>query len=326
MSTCRQVLPAWGEVRLSDVTHAGVSEWVAELTASHLSPASVRYAHRVFALVLEHAVRDRRILANPAAGVRLPRTTTPPPVFLSHQQVHELADAAGGYRTLILTLAYTGLRWGEAAALRTNRVDLQGQRLTVDQATAEVRGRVIFGSPKSHQQRSVPFPRFLVPLLREQSTGKLASDLLFQGPHGGVLRNTNFRRRVFDRAAASAGLVGVTPHVLRHTAASLAVASGASVKAVQRMLGHASAAMTLDVYAGLFADDLDAVGASLDDAAAAVLRPEFCGLDADQTDLRASPAVDPGDHKGPLSCDDTWGRLRDSNPRPTHYECVALAS
>jgi integrase len=60
----------------------------------------------------------------------------------------------------------------------------------------------------------------------------------------------------------------VTPHDLRHTAASLAVSAGANVKAVQRMLGHASAAMTLDVYADLFDDDLEAVATALHDARA----------------------------------------------------------
>ena len=65
----------------------------------------------------------------------------------------------------------------------------------------------------------------------------------------------------------AAGLTDVTPHDLRHTAASLAVASGATVKAVQRMLGHASAAMTLDVYSGLFDDDLSDPAARMDAAA-----------------------------------------------------------
>src|SRR5687767_7102262 len=65
-------------------------------------------------------------------------------------------------------------------------------------------------------------------------------------------------------ACKAAGLVDVSPHDLRHTAASLAVAAGANVKVVQQMLGHASAAMTLDVYAGLFRDDLDAVADALD--------------------------------------------------------------
>jgi integrase len=62
----------------------------------------------------------------------------------------------------------------------------------------------------------------------------------------------------------------MTPHDLRHTAASLAVSAGANVKAVQRMLGHASAAMTLDVYADLFDDDLDAVALALDAAHAQI--------------------------------------------------------
>ena len=61
------------------------------------------------------------------------------------------------------------------------------------------------------------------------------------------------------------GLVGLTPHELRHTAASLTVSARANVKAVERMLGHASAAMTLDVYSGLFDDDVDGVAARLDE-------------------------------------------------------------
>lgn len=81
---------------------------------------------------------------------------------------------------------------------------------------------------------------------------------------GGVLRLNNWRRRVFDPAVERAGLVDLTPHDLRDTAASPAIASGANVKAVQQMLGHTSAAMTLDVYAGLFPGDLDVVGRSLD--------------------------------------------------------------
>jgi integrase len=85
--------------------------------------------------------------------------------------------------------------------------------------------------------------------------GRPKDALVFTAPSGGPLRNTNFRPRFF------------TPHDLRHTAASLAVAAGANVKAVQRMLGHASAAMTLDVYADLFEDDLDQVADRLDLAA-----------------------------------------------------------
>ena len=81
--------------------------------------------------------------------------------------------------------------------------------------------------------------------------GKSPEDLVFTAPGGGVLRNTNFRPQFFDRAARAAGLEGLTPHELRDTTASLAVAAGANVNSVQQMLGHASAAMTLAVYAWL---------------------------------------------------------------------------
>ena len=76
-----------------------------------------------------------------------------------------------------------------------------------------------------------------------------------------------FRRAAFDRAAASIGMPGLHPHELRHTAASLAIASGADVKVVQTMLGHASAAMTLDQYGHLFGDRLDEVADAMDAAA-----------------------------------------------------------
>ena len=88
---------------------------------------------------------------------------------------------------------------------------------------------------------------------------------------GGVLRNSNWRARVFEPAVQECQKTDetfptITPHDLRHTAASLAVVAGANVKAVQRMLGHAKASMTLDVYADLFDEDLDSVAESLDAA------------------------------------------------------------
>jgi integrase len=94
--------------------------------------------------------------------------------------------------------------------------------------------------------------------------GKDPSALVFTSPTGAPLRNRNARRGWFDAAAEQAGAAGLTPHELRHTAASLAVSAGANVKAVQRMLGHASAALTLDRYADLFDDDLDGVAERLD--------------------------------------------------------------
>jgi hypothetical protein len=82
---------------------------------------------------------------------------------------------------------------------------------------------------------------------------------VFQGSRGGVLRNGNFHRRTFGPAAIAIGEPRLTPHGLRHTAASLAIAAGGNVKVVQQMLGQATASMTLDLYGHLFPDQLDDV-------------------------------------------------------------------
>ena len=147
-----------------------------------------------------------------------------------------------------------------------NEFDTMRRRISVVEAVSEVRGKLLWGTPKTHQQRSVPIPKFLVDPLDVLKAGKGPQDLIFTEARGWVLRNHNFRRDVFADAAVAAGLKGLTLHELRHTAASLAISSGANVKAVQRMLGHASAAMTLDVYSGLFDDDLDGLAARMDEA------------------------------------------------------------
>ncbi len=115
----------------------------------------------------------------------------------------------------------------------------------------------------------MPLPAALAEPLARRCEGKQGDDLLVTTASGTVLRLRNWRRVVFDPAVRAASLSDVTPHDLRHTAASLAVASGATVKSVQRMLGHASAAMTLDVYSGLFDDDLAALADRMDAAARA---------------------------------------------------------
>jgi integrase len=244
-----QILPRWELVPLSRITHSDVSSWVHGLIDEGLAPATVRYAHRVLSLALTAAVRDGRLVRNVAEGVPLPRVVATPKRFLTHDQVQALAAACVPYDTLIRVLAYGGLRWGELVALTACRIDLARRRIEVVEAITEVHGRLVVGTTKTHQRRSVPIPRFLADELADHLAGKAPGDLVFTAPEGGVLRNTNFRPRFFDPAAEKAGLLGLTPHQLRHTAASLAIAAGANVKAVQLMLGHASAAMTLDIYA-----------------------------------------------------------------------------
>src|SRR5699024_6925254 len=96
--------------------------------------------------------------------------------------------------------------------------------------------------------------------------GKDRDDLVFPGRDGKHLRRSVSTTGWFEQAVHRSGVPALSPHDLRHTCASLAVQAGANVKALQRMLGHASAAMTLDTYAALFDEDLDSVGVALDQA------------------------------------------------------------
>jgi integrase len=179
-----------------------------------------------------------------------------------------LAAASGTHEGLVLLLAYTGLRWGEAVGLRVRDLHMLRRRATISENAVQVGSEVLVGTPKAHKQRSVPLPEFLLPHLSRQCEGRGRDDLLFPGDDGGHLERPHSTSGWFIKAVSESGVPRVTPDDLRHSAASLAVSAGANVKAVQRMLGHASAAMTLDVYADLFDDDLEAVATALDAARA----------------------------------------------------------
>jgi integrase len=260
------VLPRWGDAKLADVTHEQVAAWVAQLRSTGLAASTVRQAHRVLSLVLALAVRDGRLARNPADGVPLPRPAKGEQLLLTHPQLESFADAAGRDRLVILFLGYTGVRYGEMAALRVRNLDLLKRRALIAEAVADVNGRAVFDTPKNHQRRTVPVPRFLVDELAAHIAGKDPDDYVFAAEKGGVLHLRNFRRKSFDPAVRTMGLDGLTPHALRHTAASLAIAAGANVKVVQTMLGHKSATMTLDRYGHLFADQLDQVADAMDAA------------------------------------------------------------
>jgi integrase len=156
------------------------------------------------------------------------------------------------------------------AALRVQDFDMLRRRVNVSRSVTES-GGLVWSTPKTHERRSVPFPA----VLADETGGAHGR----KGPRrSGVHRyarrgaaQPNYRARVFEPAVdecqkTDESFPSITPHDLRHTAASLAVSAGANVKAAQRMLGHAKASMTLDVYADLFDEDLDSVADNLDAA------------------------------------------------------------
>lgn len=281
----KHISPELGRIPIGNLTRLRVQEWASSLPGS---PATVRKIVNVLSGALRFAVEDGRLPSNPAQRLKLPKVVKTARRYLTHEQVASLARSVGetsdgfrhGYHLAVLVLAYCGLRWGELSGLRVRDIDLDRRRLTIRQTVVADRGYQRIEAPKDYEQRSIPIPQFLCHPLAGQISGSQPDEPAFYGIRTRTwLRNHVFRVGWFDPAAAGIGLKGLTPHELRHTAASLAVSAGANVKAVQRILGHASAAVTLDVYADLFDEDLDAVGASLDRVA---MQTSIAGLLADR--------------------------------------------
>lgn len=296
------VMPRWSTVKLSDLEHGDIATWIAGLSTDlGLSPSTVRHVHVVMRMICDLAVRDGRMPRNVCDGVPLPRPRRATQRFLSRAEVDRLVAAAdylaaerqraqragkqlevreietdaNGQHVIppaqpsvdglmIRTLALTGIRWGELAGLRVGCVDLERRRLSIRASVSEVGGKLEWSDTKNHTARSVAFPSSLVEPLRAQIADRDPGALVFASRSDEPLRNPTWSRRVFKPAVALAQLEPLTPHDLRDTYASLAIRAGASVKDVQRQLGHSSAAMTLDVYSGLFEDGLDAVADKLD--------------------------------------------------------------
>lgn len=254
-----RVLPTFGTTQLARITPAAVRSWQTRLRDEGLSAASIRQARQVLSAALEVAVADGLIVRNPAASVKPPKVRPRRQQFLTAEQVETLADACEerqpGAGAVVFFLAWSGLRWGEAVALRWEKVDIDRRRVEVKVSATEVSGRLEWGSPKTHEERAVILPQFVIDRLGPPGP---PDALVFSAPRGGPLRNSNFRKSVWDPAVKASDMpADLVPHDLRDTAASLMIASGASIKALQRALGHASAAMTLDTYGGLFEDDLE---------------------------------------------------------------------
>jgi integrase len=251
----RHILPAFGHHPIGAIQPAMVRSWVAELTESGLSASTVNATYRTFARIMGVAEVDSLITRSPCIGIALAKET-------SHQEMHFLdppevtrlaASVDERYKALIYSAAYTGLRWGELAALRLERVNFLRGTINVVESLSEVNGHVRIGPTKTGAHRAVSLPRFLVEMLSEQvrlypsSTG-----LLFTSAEGTPLRR-NFYRRHFKPAVAAARLPeDLRFHDLRHTCAAMLIAQGAHPKEIQERLGHSTIRLTFDRYGHLF--------------------------------------------------------------------------
>ncbi|MCV7227842.1 tyrosine-type recombinase/integrase [Mycolicibacterium komossense] len=264
------VLPKWENVPLKRLDYESYSTWLGALSVdggrrgAGLSASRITQAHQLVGAVLKYAQRTGKVARNVALEIKrdqdLPEQAERERRYLSHAELLVLAKATDRFETLTLVLGYCGLRFGEAVALRRRHV---GDRvLTVRSSATAVAGKgIVESTTKTKRDRHVPVPEPV--WLRLQA--ELPADpnaLVFPSRKGGFLPLGEYRW-AFDNACAEVGIEGLVPHGLRHTTASLAISAGANVKVVQRLLGHATAAMTLDRYGHLLNDDLSGVADAL---------------------------------------------------------------
>jgi integrase len=232
-----------------------------------LSDSTIRQTYTVLRAGLDGAVRDGLLARNPAAVIKRPGVERREARHLSADTVAALLKAAENsrYHCALALIAATGLRKGEALALRWDRVDLDAGALKVAATISRVDGRLVITEPKTaRSRRTVPLNPVVVAMLRRHRTAQKAdrlraghlwtdSGLVFTTELGGPVDSRNLLR-VLEVAAKAAKLEGVGVHTLRHSAAVSWLEAGVHIKAVADLLGHSSIAITGDVY-GHTSDD-----------------------------------------------------------------------
>lgn len=297
------VLPTFGRRPLTALSRTEVQAWATELVARR-SVGTARHALGLLRMALAAAVDDGVLVRNAAVGVRLPRAPRQEPSPLTHEQLWALASAvpSGRDRAMVLVAGYGGLRFGELVALRVRDVRASGRELHLRESVTDVDGVMHVGTLKDHESRVVPLPATVAGELRlyVKTLENERDALLFPSSAGTFLRNNNWRRNCLTPSAARVGLT-LTPHHLRDTAASLAIAAGASVVAVARLLGHENSSTTLTHYATLFPGDLQHVADLMDTHACAAMNATNEGLRAtggdDSTDHTPTRVADLGPTK-----------------------------
>ncbi len=219
---------------MADVEHSGVQQWVSDMTQRGSGATTVIRAYGVMAAILDEAVKDKLLASNPARGVKLPRKKPKPRAYLTDAQVWQLAARGGHKGVIVLLVGLYRVEVGELAGLHVADIDMLRRRIRVHRNAVNVGGQIVVGTPKTHAQRSVVFPRFLVEPLAGACEGKGRDGVVFPNRFGhyaappGV--STWFSGAVARCMAADDQFPRVTVHDLRHTAASLAISAGANAR------------------------------------------------------------------------------------------------
>lgn len=284
------VYPVLGDRPIGSIRASAVQAFVSG-AAGTLAPATLRMAYSVVAAIFTAAVRDKVISASPCEGVRLPearqRKIQPPKLAVLDTLTVGLPDRL---RAVVALVEGSGLRQGEVFGLEVEHVDfLRGRHVQVEQQlVSPSTGAPYLGPPKTPEaERLIPLAQVTLDVLAAHLAAWPAVEVEIEDrtdprkPHRRTARllftldsgrpiARNAWSDVWMPAARAAGLPTRTGlHVVRHWYASALIRHGASVKAVQSRLGHASASVTLDVYSHLWPDDDDTTRAAVEAALAA---------------------------------------------------------
>jgi integrase len=265
------VCPHIGPIKLQKLRAVHLSELYAKLLRSGgqdgraLAPASVGYVHRILHRMLGHATTWGLITTNVAALVSPPPAPKDEITILAEEQIGALLRHLNGrtLRPIISFMLGTGARRGETLALRWKDVDLDNATVRIEQSVEQTKSGLRIKAPKTkHGRRNVSISPWLVAELRAHrlrqqerrlalGLGKASGDSLVFARWDGELRAPHWLTQKFAQAAADLKL-DCTLHGLRHTHVSQLIAAGLDVLTVSRRIGHASPAITLDVYGHLF--------------------------------------------------------------------------
>jgi integrase len=287
------IVPHLGKVKLADLDARRVSAWLRTLPSTRtppLSPRSVQLARANLYRAVELAVRWDWVPRNVVALTDPPRSQPRKPPEASTEQARQILKAFEGHRwqAIVYLLVGCGLRIGEALGLSWDDWSPSTSRLQVRRQLSRVTGTAVgefcLAEPKSRSgTRSIPVPKFVAQALEAQRVTQKAAqqtltelgiawgnswNLIFTSGEGKPLSDNNIRRDV-TRTLTESGLESLKLHDLRHLCASLLIAEGIPLTTIAQVLGHASPAITMTVYAHQLK--------GADEAAARALERAFSG-------------------------------------------------
>lgn len=247
------------ELRKILPTH--IQGFLSDLRKTSLSSSTVHHVYATMKVAFNDAVINRQIGSNPFDNVSPPPREKTQSKFLTKDQTRELVDAVrdNRYYVAVKLLAETGLRRGEALALKWSDIDLDKQTLWVRGTLARTDKGLYVTSPKTQASvRQIHLSTHLAGLLKShllaqsveiaQAGNKyLQKGFVFATRTGEPVDPRNLQRSV-QIACKKAGLPVVSPHTLRHSAATMMLEAGIPIHVVSRQLGHSNINITVDIY------------------------------------------------------------------------------